>query len=127
MPIHLTEENLILTKSITIEDPRIDENLTLIHLSQDIQITKVSAVILGDETPGLNVSLVNGVDRSDLDTVIQDMTVTSSTIAQIFDNIDFDANAGSFIGLITTEFPASTGNITQLHLTISYLNKLDII
>lgn len=126
MPIHFTEENLTLTKSITIEDPRNDENLALIHLDQDIQITRISAVLVGDQTPGINVQLLNGVNRADLETLILDMTVTSTTTAQVFDNVNFDANAGSFIGLTTTAFPASVGRITQLHLTVSYLSKIEL-
>jgi hypothetical protein len=108
-----------LTKSITIEDPAADENVSMFFTTVAITVTQITAVIQGSTSVDFNIE--HGASRaSGTDVMTADDTADSTTTGNITTSGGFtDATipADSFVWLTTS---ALSGTPTELNVTIEY-------
>jgi hypothetical protein len=109
-----------LTKSITVEDPAADENISMFYTTVAITVTQITAVIVGSTSVDINVS--HGTSRAAVtnDVLTADEEITSTSTGDIFTSGSFDDEdipPDSFVALTTS---ALSGTPDELHVTIEY-------
>ncbi len=115
-------QEVMFTKTITVEDPTATEDITIWYTHQAITIREIEAVLVGSATPSVTIEPVHHTDRStvtgsdnDILTapeVILDTTTGEGFVSAVFDDPTIPAD--SFIWLRTT---AQSGTVDELSIT----------
>ncbi len=114
------QDQVILSKSITIEAPGAAEDLSIFFSNLAITITEIRAVLVGSSTPSVTWTVRHGTDRSaaGAEAVTGGTTTTSVTTGSDVTSFnDATVVADSFLFLETT---AQSGTVNELHVTIFY-------
>lgn len=109
---------IIVSKSISIEDPTASEDISLFHADTTYTITKMTVVLIGSASQTVTWTVRKNNDRSATGTeVVTGGTVTTDiTTGQDVTTFNSDAIASDdFVWLETT---AQGGTVTEMHLTI---------
>jgi len=109
-----------LSKSITVEEPGSDEDLSMFFTNKAITITEIRAVLRGSATPSVTWTLRHGTDRSaaGAEAVTGGTTTTSITTGSDVTSFnDATIVADSFVWIETT---AQSGTVDELSITVIY-------
>jgi hypothetical protein len=108
-----------LTKSITVEDPAADENITMFFTTVAITVTQLSAIIQGATSVTYNIQWAdtrNASDDSVMDSNLEVDSTTGGAITTSFGTGDA-IPANSWVWLTTH---ALSDTPTEFHVTIEY-------
>lgn len=109
------------SKSITVEDPVISENIIMFFASEAITINQVAAVISGSNSPSLTIELLHATNKASAGNAILNAptAVTSITTPQFLDIDSGDTTVpdNSFVWLTTT---ASGATVNSLSVTTRF-------
>ena len=102
-------------KSMSLENPLVNDELTIFFTEQALTITEIRAVLLGSATPSVQWSLYHGTNRTS-GTLIHQKTTTSTTTGDDITSItDATIPANSFIW---AEIDAQSGTVTEVNITM---------
>ena len=107
-------------KSLTIESPVADDDISMFFTNEAITITEMRAVLIGSDTPSVTWTVRHSTDRSAAgnEVVTSGTTTTSTTTGSDVTSFnDATIPADSFVWL---EVTAQSGTVTQMHLTVIF-------
>ena len=108
------------SKSLTIEDPAANEDLTVFFTDQAITLSRIQAVLRGSSTPSVTWTIRHDLDRSAVgNEAVTGGTVTTSTTtgSSVTSFNDPTIPANSWVWVETT---VKSGVVNALHLTLDY-------
>jgi hypothetical protein len=108
-----------LSKSITIEDPVVGNDISMFFTNKAITVTEMRIVVRGT-TPSVTVDVRHGTDRSAAGAALitsPSATTSESTGDDIVAFDDATVIANSFVWI---EFDAQSGTVDEVHITIFY-------
>jgi len=104
------------TKSITVPDPRANENITMFYLDRDVSFTKAIGVVSGNTTASATWEIASGLTRTGSTGTITGASTTSKD-GVVYTIADRNVPANTWVFLKTS---ATAATITELHLTVQY-------
>lgn len=105
-------------KSVAIIDPIGNENITIMHVVNSLNVASVKSVIRGTSAPSISYSLYYGSDRGASGTLIVNNAIVSNTStgnSALILNNTIPANSWVWV-----EFNNKVGNVDEINISITF-------